>query len=135
MIGWMDIYRLRWRAAAALQGSQWGAACFASVARTRFDVSQMCRPVRLACRYATLHCELPAMPSKKSARKQSEKKDDEVDWRSFIGALDQFKKDGTGSPDEEANEDWLYLRVAQAIVRALMRRAYGLPPHAKWSEG
>ena len=47
------------------------------------------------------------MPSKKSARKQSEKKDDEVDWRAFIGALGQFKKDGTGSPiDHELLEQF-----------------------------
>jgi hypothetical protein len=38
------------------------------------------------------------MPSKKSARKQREKKNDEVDWRA---ALEQFKKDGTGSAIED----------------------------------
>ena len=40
------------------------------------------------------------MPSKKSARKQREKKNDEVDWRTFTAALEQFKKDGTGSTIE-----------------------------------
>ena len=41
------------------------------------------------------------MPSKKSARKQREKKMDDGEWRAFIVALDQFKKDGTGSHIED----------------------------------
>ena len=41
------------------------------------------------------------MPSKKSARKQREKDNDEVMWRTFIVALEQFKKDGTGSTIED----------------------------------
>ena len=44
------------------------------------------------------------MPSKKSARKQREKKtpkNDEVDWRAFTAAIGQFKKDGTGSSIED----------------------------------
>ena len=38
------------------------------------------------------------MPSKKSARKQREKNDE--DWL-FIAGLEQFKKDGTGSAIED----------------------------------
>ena len=41
------------------------------------------------------------MPSKKSTRKQREKKNDEVDWHAFTAALEQFKKDGTGSAIED----------------------------------
>ena len=41
------------------------------------------------------------MPSKKSARKQHEKKNDEAEWRTFTVALEQFKKDGTGSHIED----------------------------------
>ena len=41
------------------------------------------------------------MPSKKSARKQREKKNAEVDWQAFTVALGQFKKDGTGSHIED----------------------------------
>ena len=37
------------------------------------------------------------MPSKKSARKQREKKNDEVEWHAFTASLEQFKKNGTGS--------------------------------------
>ena len=39
---------------------------------------------------------LSEMPSKKSARKLREKKE-EVEWRAFTDALEQFKRDGTGS--------------------------------------
>jgi hypothetical protein len=31
--------------------------------------------------------------------------------------------------DDEPNEHWVYLRVAQSIVRSLMRRGHGLPPY------
>ena len=41
------------------------------------------------------------MPSKKSAHKQREKKNDEVDWHAFTAALEQFKEDGTGSAIED----------------------------------
>ena len=41
------------------------------------------------------------MTSKKSARKQREKKNDEVDWQAFTVVLEQFKKDGTGSHIED----------------------------------
>ena len=41
------------------------------------------------------------MPSKKSTRKQREKKNDELDWHAFTAALEQFKKDGTGSAIED----------------------------------
>mmetsp|Transcript_29058 Transcript_29058/g.67995 ORF Transcript_29058/g.67995 Transcript_29058/m.67995 type:complete len:198 (-) Transcript_29058:1960-2553(-) len=41
------------------------------------------------------------MPSKKSARKQREKKNDEVDWHEFTTALMHFKRDGTGSHIED----------------------------------
>ena len=42
-----------------------------------------------------------SVSSKKSARKQREKKNDEAEWRTFIVALEQFKKDGTGSRIED----------------------------------
>ena len=41
------------------------------------------------------------MPSKKSARKQCEKKNDEAELSKFIAALAQFKKDGTGTHIED----------------------------------